>query len=137
LTTSLIVLEGDGQAQEYVGGYRDYLRQRGPRTASPDKAAAQRKASAAQARPKAPARKLTYKDARALELLPGEIAALETEIAGLDEKLADPALFSRDPDAFAKAAQRLEAARAEVAEKEDRWLELEAAREALESTREG
>jgi ATP-binding cassette subfamily F protein uup len=137
LTTSLIVLEGDGQAQEYVGGYRDYLRQRGPRTATGDKAAAQRKASAAQARPKAPARKLTYKDARALELLPGEIAALETEIAGLDEKLADPALFSRDPDTFAKTAQRLEAARAEVAEKEDRWLELEAAREALESTREG
>mgnify|MGYP002630663234 CR=1 FL=1 len=137
LTTSLIVLEGAGEAQEYVGGYRDYLRQRAPRVAVPDKAAAQRKASNAAARTKAPSRKLSYKDARLLELLPGEMAALEVEIRDLDATLADAALFARDAQAFHRAAERLEAAKAELAAKEDRWLELEAAREALEGVREG
>ncbi len=132
LTTSLIVLEGDGEAREYVGGYRDYLRQRGPRIAAADKAQASRKTNSAPARPKPASRKLSYKDARMLELLPGEIAALEAEVEKLDATLADADLFTRDPQAFQQAAARLEAAKAELAAKEDRWLELEAARERLE-----
>ncbi len=132
LTTSLIVLEGDGEAREYVGGYRDYLRQRGTPIATVDKAQASRKTSSAPARPKTASRKLSYKDARILELLPGEIAALEGEIGALDVTLADADLFSRDPEAFERAAARLAAAKTELTAKEDRWLELEAARDALE-----
>ncbi|MFM2130201.1 MAG: hypothetical protein RL477_1747 [Pseudomonadota bacterium] len=137
LVTSVIALEGDGEVREYVGGYSDYIRQRGTRAAKPapaDKPRPRAEADAA-ARPRAQPQKLSYKDSRALELLPGEIAAIEEEIERLGERLADPALFGRDPQAFHKAAARLEAARAELAEKEDRWLELDALREAIEGAR--
>ncbi|MFT5538916.1 MAG: ATP-binding cassette subfamily F protein uup [Alphaproteobacteria bacterium] len=134
LTTSLIVLEGGGDVQEYVGGYRDYLRQRGSR---PEKHGAARaaKKSANISRDKAAPAKLTFKDQHNLGLLPGEIAALETEIAALGQTLADPGLFAHDPDAFNKAAARLDAAKAELAGKEDRWLALEALRDEIEQSR--
>jgi ATP-binding cassette subfamily F protein uup len=67
--------------------------------------------------------------------LPGEIAALEAEIVTLDEILADAGLFARDTDAFNKAAARLDAAKAELAAKEERWLELEEKREAIGQSR--
>ncbi len=136
LVTSVIALEGDGEVHEYVGGYTDYIRQR---IAPREKAAAQQKtkakAAALAARPKSQPSKMSYKDARALELLPGEIAGLDDEIERLGLRLADPGLFGRDPAAFNAAATRLDAAKAEKAAKEDRWLELEAMREAIEEAR--
>ena len=131
LTTSLIVLEGDGDVREYVGGYSDYLRQRDPRSEKTESRAPKK---AAVERPRTAPTKLTYKDARALELLPGEIASLEGEIAQLGKKLGDAGLFARDPDAFTAAAARLDAARGELVAKEERWLELEARREEIEAS---
>ncbi len=147
LTTSLIVMEGGGDVREYVGGYADYLRQRKPRAdrtgagaragahtgAGAGQASAARKSPGAETAPKpaGPPAKLSYKDARALELLPGEIAALEAEIAKLATRLADADFYRRDAEGFQKAAARLDAAKAELAEKEDRWLALEEMRERL------
>jgi ATP-binding cassette subfamily F protein uup len=45
--------------------------------------------------------------------------------------MADPQAFARDQAAFAAAACRLEAARAEVHAVEHEWLEIETRREAL------
>ncbi len=137
LTTSLIVLEGGGDVQEYVGGYADYLRQRQPRgpASGPKKPMPADKPSPASEKSALPPVKLSYKDARALDLLPGEIAALEKEIADLTGRLADAAFYRRDPEGFQKAAARLDAAKEELADKEDRWLELEALRESLARAR--
>uniref|UniRef100_UPI0022285B14 ABC transporter C-terminal domain-containing protein n=1 Tax=Klebsiella pneumoniae TaxID=573 RepID=UPI0022285B14 len=75
---------------------------------------------------KAPARRsgLSYKDKREYEGLPARIAALEAEIARQEKALADPTLYGRDPDRFHKLAGALDAARAELAAAEERWLEL-------------
>ena len=44
--------------------------------------------------------------------------------------LADPGLYARDPNAFARATDELAAQRATLTALEERWLELEAQREA-------
>ena len=133
LATGTIALEGgpggDGRAVEYAGGYSDYLVQRGGEAAPAPKAAATRKP--APARAKAAPRKLGYQDQRALDRLPGAIAALEGDIAGLETRLADPELYGRDPAAFEAATHDLAAKRGELASAEERWLELEARREAF------
>ncbi|MGE0652925.1 MAG: ATP-binding cassette domain-containing protein, partial [Alphaproteobacteria bacterium] len=136
LTTSLIVLEGRGDVQEYVGGYQDYVRQRRPLSepVTPRTAKKAHGAASAEESGRAPT-KLSYKDARALDLLPEEIAALEREIAVLNERLGDAGLFSRDAAAFNTAAARLERARDELSVKEARWFELEALREKIEGAR--
>ena len=76
VVTSTLVLGGDGEVKEYVGGYDDWLRQRRRQaTAVPSVAkAAQEKPQPAE-RP----RKLTFKEERELEGLPTRIAALEEE----------------------------------------------------------
>ena len=139
--TSTIVLEGDGRAKEYAGGYADYLAQRrdGPARAPARRAGAAKKAGGRVAvvppsKPQ-PAARLSYKDQRMLDLLPGAMAALETEIAALESELSDSGLYGADPDRFARAAARLKAARAELSAAEERWLALEARREEIEAAR--
>ena len=144
LATGTVALEGNACAVEYAGGYSDYLAQRGG-NAGP----APRAETGLKARPKKPApakktaartrtapRKLGYRDQRALDRLPGEIAALEGAIAVLEARLADPGLYGRDPAAFETATRELAAARGALSAAEERWLDLEARREALAMARE-
>jgi ATP-binding cassette subfamily F protein uup len=132
VVTSVIALEGDGRAQEYAGGYSDYLRQRGPTAASqPVRAKPAEKA----APPPRRATRLSYKEQRALDELPGRIAALEEEIAALGRSLADPQLYARDAARFGAAAARLQEARNELAQAEEDWLAVELKREELERTK--
>src|SRR3546814_17103130 len=77
--------------------------------------------------------KLTYKDQREYELLPERIDQLEAEIARDEDILADPDLYTRDPDRFAALTAAIDKARAERAAAEERWLELAEQVEALAS----
>ncbi len=137
LVTSVIAVEDDGVVEEYPGGYSDYLRQR-PQAAGvePRAAPAAKPAASKPAGPKAPraATRLSYKDARELETLPARIDGLGDEIAALERKLADPGFYGKDRKAFDATTLRLEAARAELAAAEERWLELEEKRESLGGT---
>ena len=122
LVTSVIAVEGDGEIAEYVGGYTDYLRQR-PARADPVKAAKQAAAAARTTKPKTT--KMGFKDQHDLQRLPGVIDSLGREKADLQQKLADPKLYARDRRAFDAASTRLDAVDVEIAQAEDRWLELE------------
>ena len=131
VVTSTIAVEGDGKVVEYAGGYSDYLRQRGD-TARPAQAAKRRGVAPAKAPPrKGEARKLTYKDQRELDGLPGHIDELETAKQKLEDALADPDFYNRDPQSYNDAAAKLQEVTTAIAIAETRWLELEAAREAL------
>jgi ATP-binding cassette subfamily F protein uup len=122
LVTSVIAVEGDGEVQEYVGGYTDYLRQR-PAKAEPAKAVKSSPAPAKAEKPKAA--RLGFKEQHDLQRLPGVIEALGKEQAALQKSLADPQLYVRDRVAFERGTARLEALHTELAQAEDRWLELE------------
>jgi ATP-binding cassette subfamily F protein uup len=123
--TSTFVFEGGGRVQEYVGGYTDWLAQR---PASPAVSA-----PAPPARPAAPAGesrpqrvKLSYKEARELEQLPGEIEALEQAQRELTARMSGA-------DYHQQGATRIREDRAEAERLERllegkfaRWAELDA-----------
>ena len=140
VATSVIAWEGsirDPRWTEYAGGYSDMTVQRsGASTEPADTVAKPRKPKQAKSQTAAPKpkRKLSFKEKHALETLPETIAALETEAARLQEVLADPALYAKDPESFSKSASDLEAAQAKIAEAENQWLELELLKQELEGS---
>jgi ATP-binding cassette subfamily F protein uup len=129
VASNVLVAEGEGQWQDYAGGYTDMVAQRGEGVRGraiiePIREAKTSNAAAAAA--KAPSReKMSFKDKHALETLPKTIAALDGKKAKLRTILEDPQLYAKDPAAFA----RIEA---EMAQAEDAWLALEMRREAVE-----
>jgi len=133
VVTSTLVFEGAGSINEYVGGYSDWLRQRRTpaRTATARAQAAAGLAGAASAdaaKAAVKARRLSYKDQRELDTLPGKIQLLEEEQHGLQAVVGDPELFRQSPDRAAAALQRLEILARELEAAYARWDSLESAR---------
>jgi len=138
--TSIIAPEGDGRWVEYAGGYSDMLAQRGGNKLADRRAA--RQASEKPSRPenapakapasKAQATKLSFKQKFALENLPGKMAAVSEAISNLENSIADPAFYERDPKGFQKTIAALDKERATLTAMEEEWLELEILREELE-----
>jgi len=126
VVTSTIVFEENGRIQEYVGGYSDWV-QHGRRLAVTDTpfAAGERRRRAAERRSQRPATKLSYKDQRELNALPGEIEALEAALAELQRRAADPGFYAQDGDTVRETLERLATAEAELERRIDRWGELE------------
>ncbi len=128
VVTSTLVFEGEGRVNEYVGGYSDWLRQRRA-TATAARTSTSARAAPVAVRP-APApklRKLSYKDQRELDAMPGTIQRLETEQAALAASIGDPELFRRSPADAAAAVQRLQSVEQELESAFSRWEELESA----------
>ena len=120
-------LDGSGKVDIIAGGYADWEAKRDRRDTNDarkkaDKAAAPTEQSA----PKPPARpaKLSYKDQRDYDLLPGRIEAIDGEIAAAEAEMADPALYTRNPARFSELTAKCDALRAEKEAAEERWLEL-------------
>ncbi|WP_044563246.1 ATP-binding cassette domain-containing protein [Azospirillum sp. B4] len=132
LVTSTIAVEGDGVVAEYAGGYSDYLIQRPARAAPAGVAPKATDAPRATEAPKAK-RKLGYKEQRELDQLPALMDKLGEQVKKLEAKLADATLYARDPAAFQKATSDLDKTHQDLATAEERWLELEALKEELES----
>ncbi|EHK58455.1 ABC-F family ATP-binding cassette domain-containing protein [Allomesorhizobium alhagi] len=135
--TSIIAPDGDGRWIEYAGGYSDMLAQRGG-TKLDDRRAVSKapaEASRADAAPaKRPAKKLSFKQKFALENLPTRMAAVSASISALENNIADPAFYERDPKGFQKTIAALDKERATLAAMEEEWLELEMLREELEGS---
>ena len=112
VVTSTLVLEGDGLARQYPGGYEDYLNQRPKEERS--KAADDKRPPAVTDRPR-PTQKLSYKEQREFDALPGKIAELEARIAEINalDPVTEYARFAEIP-----------VLQAELDELETRWLEL-------------
>jgi ATP-binding cassette subfamily F protein uup len=135
VATSVLMAEGDGRFVEYAGGYSDMLAQRDSGVEAREVSKPKTPKSSApkeRVRSDSAPRRLTFNDKHALETLPARMAVLEKEIAALHTKLADSKFYARDPDGFAAASAKLEAAESELASSEERWLELEMLREELE-----
>jgi len=134
LATSTIALDGRGRTVETPGGWQDFMRQNPGFFSSVADAAPVAKAAPAKAvspAPAKPAAKLTYKDARRLEELEALSPRLTAQIAALEQRLADPALFADRRGEFDKVMATLAQARLDLAAAEEEWLALEEKREAL------
>lgn len=132
VVTSTLVFEGGGRIEEYVGGYSDAIRQRQTRLDPPGAKNRARKAARAADDAGPPddagpqkARKLSYKDQRELDALPGAIERLEAEQASLQVALGDPALFQNEPNRAREAAERWRRVAEELQAAYARWELLE------------
>ena len=132
--TSTVVFEDDGRLQEYVGSYSDWLQQ-GHRLAEIDApgVAAAKKRKTAERRKNKDKTKLGYKDQRELDQLPGEIEALEANVAALQSTIAEPTFYSQDSAQVQQTLQELSTAEASLELRIQRWDDLETRRESLQS----
>lgn len=130
VATSTVVLEGQGRAQAYAGGWSDALAQGArigavqvDREASPaTKSGPDRMVSNAGAKSAAG---LSFTETHRLKELPSVIARLEAEMGKLSELLSDPDLYTREPVKFAKATEALAERQAKLEVAEEEWLLLE------------
>ncbi|WP_423357356.1 ATP-binding cassette domain-containing protein [Pseudomonas citronellolis] len=132
VVTSTLVFEGEGRVREFVGGYQDWLRQGGsPRLlgVGEEKAAksepAPQAAAAPAAAPEAAKKKLSYKLQRELEAIPGQIDALEAELAGVQEEISAPSFYQRPAEETRVVLERLDSLQVELDRLIERWAELE------------
>jgi ATP-binding cassette subfamily F protein uup len=133
--SSVLVSEGEGRWLEYAGGYTDMVAQRGrgvqarvvEKEAKPK--SAERPAAQASVQAK---RKLSFNEQHDLKTLPKRMSEIEAKIPKVQEILADPELYARDPARFQKAMDTLATLQTELHAAEERWLELEMLREELE-----
>jgi len=121
--TITLGLDGSGKVDIVAGGYEDWIRKR-YQDHRPQRSGAKEKGLASAAQRSSPASKLTYKDQRDYDRLPGEIERLEGEVAADEGKLSDPDLYTRDPEHFAELTERIARNRAEIEAAEFRWLEV-------------
>jgi len=124
VVTSTIVLEGDGVLQEYIGGYDDWLRQRtvanDPFLAVPNDEKPRKGKSGSGKR------KLTYKETREREELPGKIETLEVEKQQLITRINSPEFYAQSNTVqVIEANKRLESLESELDLAYLRWHELE------------
>ncbi|QNN45809.1 ATP-binding cassette domain-containing protein [Thermomonas brevis] len=142
VVTSTLALEGDGRLGDYVGGYTDWLRQRpvltrhsreggnpavdlvSSRKTLDSRLRGNDEQKAAPILPPAK-KKLSYKDQRELEQLPGRIEQLETDIAARTEAMQDAAFYAQDAAAQQRANAELAALQAELDKAYARWEELD------------
>ncbi|WP_114964405.1 ABC-F family ATP-binding cassette domain-containing protein [Alkalilacustris brevis] len=141
IAQTTILLEGEGRATVYAGGWSDVLAQRGgddpfavtqpqaaPRKAAPPAGVQDGPRGGTTAAPRKPARAspLSFTERHRLEKLPEDIARFEAEIAKLEQLLADPELFTRAPEKFAKATEALAIRQKALQQAEEDWLALAA-----------
>ena len=138
VVTSTLVFEGGGRVQEYVGGYEDWIRQRGV-AQKPPAAATAEPGRTASASPRAPEsrqtaratkrdpvqKKLSFKEQRELSDLPARIESLETEHGELEAMLGSPSFYKEGNDTIARTLARIEELQRALAEAYGRWADLD------------
>jgi len=143
--TVTLGLDGSGKVDVVAGGYDDWARRRSTRSSPAGGGGSRAAAGGGVAKHKDPSvasgasspeggaarRKLTYKDQRDLDRLPGEIEAIEAKIAAAETSLADPDLYTRDPKRFQALMDETAGLRAKKEAAELRWLEVAELAESL------
>ncbi|MFO0908973.1 MAG: ATP-binding cassette domain-containing protein [Isosphaeraceae bacterium] len=126
VATSTLVLQPEGRVSDYEGGYDDYVRQASldASASSPRQVSRPVESSPPAGSPDRP-KKLSFKEKRELEALPGRIEELETAIEALHATMGDPAFYRGERSSIADTRNRLEQLEKELAEAFDRWESLD------------
>jgi ATP-binding cassette subfamily F protein uup len=124
VVTNILAFEGDGRVADYVGGYDDWLRQRGAKPILSSKQAA---APAPLAPPALASgrRKLSHKEQRELEQLPVQIEQLEKEQAQLQQLISEGDFYTRPKNDISVTLARLTELESALETRYARWRELD------------
>lgn len=129
VVTSIVHLDDDGRAFEYVGNYSDFRRQREEQPSAGKYApgtnarkSRERTRDSAEARP---VNKLSYKEQREFTALPGVIDALEAEQKTIEAETTSAEFFAGDHTHVAERLKKLETIAEELNTAYARWDELD------------
>jgi len=128
--TQVIAFEGNGELDEFGGGYDDWKRYHDQRVSEAAAKSASQKPKTESGDKPAPApkpasTKLSYKEQRELESLPDRIDTLEQEQHGINTRLADANLYRDHPQEVKTLQGRLAEIEAEIEAAMARWEALE------------
>ena len=135
VVTSILAYDGDGRWLEYEGGYDDYLVQRQRMLATRGQAdhdtsrssdpVASGSTPRSEPPPETPKPKvsvrLSNKERAALQELPTRIEGIETAIAQIQSRLADPLLYKQDPTSIPQLQAQLETLETELMTAMEQW----------------
>jgi len=128
VVTSTIVLEGGGEIGEYAGGYDDCLNQQAAkRSMKPAFTAPVERAPSQSVKVQETVKKgkLSFKEKREKEALPGKIEKGESDQAKLFSQMAEPSFYQKEPMEIAETKRQLEILSAELSKMYERWEYLE------------
>jgi ATP-binding cassette subfamily F protein uup len=129
VVTSTLVFSGGGKIEEYVGGYDDWLRQKGlPAVPTEEKTSPK-----PQPRPRPAPVKMSFKEERELDALPPRLERLEAEKARLYSSLANPDFYRDTGGDVAAVAARLKELEEELTAAYERWEYLEGRKASLQA----
>ena len=131
VVTSTLAFESGGRVVEYVGGWQDYLRQaaagEGPGKVAGTPAGKGSGTDGGGQRAKAPRTgKLSFKEQREFDDLPGRIDALETEQSRLRQESESAAFYKEPAEHIRRVLARIDDVGRELDAALARWVELEA-----------
>ena len=133
VVTSTIVFEDGkrGLVKEYVGGYDDWVRQRGTDNTLSGGAGMISSNMVQDTPPRSATttekRKLTYKEQQELVSLPKLIDELETEVQSLHVEMADPEFYKRPAGELKSKGDRLKECEQQMVTALERWAALDRA----------
>ena len=122
VVTSVLVFEGDGIINEFVGGHADWVQHR-KQTNTPEKAKKEQLIAESKAKPKK--KKLSYKEQRELQQLPELIEQLDTKQAVLTEQISDAGFYRQEQPVVNKVLDELKQAEKQLEQAYRRWDQLE------------
>jgi ATP-binding cassette subfamily F protein uup len=128
VVTSLLVLEGDGVVSEHAGGYSDWDARGGKlqdRTEKATPASTAPRAGKDLTTGSAKKSKLSYKDQRERDSLPGAIESLEQRQQALEDTISQSGFYQGDQDQIQKVLGELATVESEMEMTFARWEELE------------
>lgn len=134
VVTSVIYMPGDGTVTEYAGSYSDLLAKLKNKNDGnkENKKSATKEEKTANASAKTV--KLSYNQQRLLDVLPAEIEKLSAELNTIKEELADPNLYTDNPEKFNELTFRYDEITTQIEQKEDQWLEIQTLKEQIDAT---
>jgi ATP-binding cassette subfamily F protein uup len=121
VVTSTLVFESQGQINEYVGGYTDWLRQR----PEPSKVLSSEKLASPRAKTPLSQPKLSTSERDELKRLPKKIETLETKLQQLHQRMADPEFYGQESSLVQNTLQECEQLNQTLEQAYARWEELE------------
>jgi len=127
VVTSVLVFEGEGRVDEYIGGYADWFALSERNKKQQAEVAKVADAAAKKDKPKtAPAKKLSFKEQRELEQLPERIEQLESRQAELTATIGGGEFYKQSQEAVAASLAELQEVETELAAAYSRWDDLDA-----------
>lgn len=116
IVTSTVVFEENGEIEEYVGGYDDWLRQRKQEPNVTENIVA---------KPKDKSQKESYQARRELNALLKTIEKLETKQNQLYEKIAAPEFYQQNQEKIAATQEQLQVTQEKLQQAYERWEKLD------------